>query len=160
MNDSVRIRQAGPADAQVVDALVREIAAHEGESEHVGATPDRWREVLGRADVTVLLAERDGETLGYVSAQRRLHMWSGEDILALDDLFVRAEARDGGVGRRLMTALAERAAADRLVIRWEVKPENEAAQRFYRRLGGALFPMVVVRWLPDSYLPLIEDRQP
>ncbi|MCT2281265.1 GNAT family N-acetyltransferase [Micromonospora chalcea] len=160
MNDSVRIRQAGPDDAQVVDALVREIAAHEGESEHVGATPDRWREVLGRADVTVLLAERDGETLGYVSAQRRLHMWSGEDILALDDLFVRAEARDGGVGRRLMTALAERAAAERLVIRWEVKPENEAAQRFYRRLGGALFPKVVVRWLPDSYLPLTEDRQP
>ncbi|AXO33379.1 GNAT family N-acetyltransferase [Micromonospora sp. B006] len=158
MNDAVRIRQAGPDDANVVDALVREIAAHEGESEYVGATPDRWREVLGRADVTVLLAERDGEPLGYVSAQRRLHMWSGADILALDDLFVRAQARDGGVGRLLMTALAERAAADRLVIRWEVKPENEAAQRFYRRIGGALFPKVVVRWLPESYLPLIEDR--
>lgn len=158
VNDAIRIRQAGPDDAAVVDALVREIAAHEEESEHVGATPDRWREVLGRADVTVLLAERDGETLGYVSAQRRLHMWSGEDIVALDDLFVRAEARDGGVGRRLMTALAERAAAERLVIRWEVKPENEAAQRFYRRLGGTLYPKVVVRWLPESYLPLIEDR--
>ena len=158
MNDAIRIRQAGPDDAAAVDALVREIAAHEGESEHVGATPDRWREVLGRADVTVLLAERDGEVLGYVSAQRRLHMWSGEDILALDDLFVRTEARDGGVGRRLMVALAERAAADRLVIRWEVKPENEAAQRFYHRLGGTLFPKVVVRWLPESYLPLTEDR--
>ncbi|MEU7795301.1 GNAT family N-acetyltransferase [Micromonospora tulbaghiae] len=158
MNDAIRIRQAGPDDAAVVDALVREIAAHEGESEHVGATPDRWREVLGRADVTVLLAERDGDVLGYVSAQRRLHMWSGTDILALDDLFVRAEARDGGLGRRLMVALAERAAAERLVIRWEVKPENEDAQRFYRRLGGIIFPKMVVRWLPESYLPLIEDR--
>lgn len=155
MNDTITIRRAGPNDATTVDTLVREIAAHEGDSAHVIVTTAGWRSLLARADVTVLLAERAGEPLGYVSAQRRLHLWTGADILALDDLYVRAQARDGGVGRRLMTALARRAAVDRLAIRWEVKPENAAAQRFYRRLGARLFTKVIVGWRPDDYLPLL-----
>ncbi|MET8837990.1 GNAT family N-acetyltransferase [Micromonospora sp. NPDC004540] len=155
MNDTITIRRAGPDDATIVDTLVREIAAHEGDSAQVTVTVAGWRSLLGRADVTVLLAERAGEPLGYVSAQRRLHLWSGGDILALDDLYVRAQARDGGVGRRLMTALARRAAVDRLTIRWEVKPENAAAQRFYRRLGARLFTKVIAGWRPEGYLPLL-----
>ncbi|WP_446220026.1 N-acetyltransferase family protein [Micromonospora sp. IBHARD004] len=118
--------------------LVREIAMHEGDDAHVTVTAARWADLLGRDDVTVLLAERAGEPLGYVSAHRRLHLWSGRDILALDDLLVRAPARDAGVGRGLMLALARTAADDGLVIRWEVKPENTGAQRFYRRLGAGL----------------------
>ncbi|MEU5942291.1 GNAT family N-acetyltransferase [Micromonospora sp. NPDC047548] len=59
------------------------------------------------------------------------------------------------MGRQLMTALAGSAAADRLAIRWEVKPENVAAQRFYRRLGATLRTRVVAGWRPESYLPLI-----
>ncbi|MFC0029970.1 GNAT family N-acetyltransferase [Micromonospora chaiyaphumensis] len=155
MNDTITIRRACPDDAPVVDTLVREIAAHEGDSAHVHVTASGWRDLLGRADVTVLLAERAGEPLGYVSAQRRLHLWTGGDILALDDLYVRAQARDGGVGRELMTALARCAAVDRLTIRWEVKPENVAAQRFYRRLGARLFTKVVAGWPPEGYLPLL-----
>ncbi|WP_433287426.1 N-acetyltransferase family protein [Micromonospora sp. CA-244673] len=155
MNDTISIRRAGPDDAPVVDTLVREIAAHEGDSAHVTVTAERWHELLRRDDVTVLLAERAGEPLGYVSAQRRLHLWTGGDILALDDLYVRAQARDGGVGRELMTALARCAAVDRLAIRWEVKPENVAAQRFYGRLGARLFTKVIVGWRPEDYLPLL-----
>ncbi|SBT41294.1 GNAT family N-acetyltransferase [Micromonospora narathiwatensis] len=155
MTQAITIRPAGPADASTVDTLVREIAAHEGDAVHVTATATRWVELLGRDDVTVLLAERAGQPLGYVSALRRVHLWSGRDILALDDLWVRASARDAGVGRALMLALARVAADDGLVIRWEVKPENEAAQRFYRRLDARLFTKVIAGWRPESYLPLL-----
>ena len=54
----------------------------------------------------MLLAERDGGPVGYVSAVRRLHLWTGGDVLALDDLYVRPGHRDAGIGRRLMAALA------------------------------------------------------
>lgn len=155
MTDPVTIRPAGPADATTVHTLVREIAVHEGDDAHVTVTAARWAGLLGRDDVTVLLAERAGEPLGYVSAHRRLHLWSGRDIFALDDLWVRAPARDAGVGRALMLALARTAADDGLVIRWEVKPENTGAQRFYRRLGAGLRPKVVVGWPPERYLPLL-----
>lgn len=155
MTESVTIRRAGPADAATVHTLVTEIAAHEGDAAHVTVTVARWAELLGRDDVTVLLAERSGEPLGYVSALRRLHLWSGRDILALDDLWVRAAARDAGVGRTLMLALARTAAADGLTIRWEVKPRNEAAQRFYRRLGANLWTKVIVGWPAERYEPLL-----
>ena len=155
MTESVTIRRAGPADAATVHTLVTEIAAHEGEAEHVTVTAARWAELLDRDDVTVLLAERAGEPLGYVSALRRLHLWSGRDILALDDLWVRPAARDAGVGRALMLALARTATADGLTIRWEVRPDNEAAQRFYRRLGANLWPKMVVGWPAASYQALL-----
>ncbi|MEV0154766.1 GNAT family N-acetyltransferase [Micromonospora sp. NPDC050686] len=151
ITDSVpTLRRAAPADAATVDALVRELATHEGDAEHVTTDVPRWREMLGRDDVVVLLAERAGRPLGYVSAQRRPHLWSGRDILALDDLYVRADARDAGVGRRLMTGLAASVADEGLLIRWEVKPGNAAAQRFYRRLGAKLWTKVVAAWQPAT----------
>jgi ribosomal protein S18 acetylase RimI-like enzyme len=135
--------------------MVREIAALEGDD--VTATDQRWAEVLGRPDVLVLLAERGGEPVGYVSAVRRLHLWLGTDVLALDDLFVRDGHRDAGVGRLLMTELARLASAEDLVVRWEVREDNTAAQRFYRRLGARMWPKVVAWWPPEAQRTLLRE---
>lgn len=62
------IRRAIPEDAETVRMLVIELADHQDEGEHVRGTAERWREMLGRDDVIVLLAERDGVPAGYVSA--------------------------------------------------------------------------------------------
>ncbi|MGY1693702.1 MULTISPECIES: N-acetyltransferase family protein [unclassified Geodermatophilus] len=145
------IRRATPADAATVAAMVREIAAHEDQAEHVHVTDERWQQLLGRPDVLVLLAERDGAAVGYVSAVRRLHLWTGGDVLDLDDLYVRPGCRDGGVGRRLMAALAALAAPEQLLVRWGVEADNVDAQRFYRRLGATLRPKVVAAWTPAAY---------
>jgi ribosomal protein S18 acetylase RimI-like enzyme len=148
---TLTIRPAGPDDAAVVAAMVREIAEHEDQSAHVHVDEELWRSLLARPDVTVLLAERGGAAVGYVSAVRRLHLWTGGDVLALDDLFVRPGSRDGGVGRQLMTALAAVAAPERLLITWGVEPDNVDAQRFYRRLGARLRDKVLVSWSPEAY---------
>ncbi|HEX5534003.1 MAG TPA: GNAT family N-acetyltransferase [Actinomycetales bacterium] len=154
----VGIRRADVADAETVMTMVSEIAAHEDQLQHVTVSTDRWREFLKRDDVIVLLAERHGEAVGYVSCIRRLHLWSDRDVLALDDLYVRDGERDGGVGRRLMFALAEYATPERLTITWGVEPENEAAQRFYRRLGAKLRPKVLASWAPREASS--EERSP
>ncbi|WP_204263556.1 GNAT family N-acetyltransferase [Geodermatophilus normandii] len=83
----ITIRRATPTDAGEVAAMVREIAEHEGQSAHVHVDVRRWRTLLGRPDVVVLLAERDGRAVGCVSAVRQLHLWTGDDVLALDDLY-------------------------------------------------------------------------
>ena len=146
------IRRAGPEDAPTVMEMVREIAAHEGQLQHVKVTTQRWAEVLARPDVVLLIAERDGVALGYVSAIRRIHLWSEKDVLALDDLYVREHARDGGVGRLLMTALAgSYAAPDQLTITWGLEPDNAAAARFYRRLGANLRDKTHAGWGPENY---------
>ncbi len=152
---SPTVRRAGPRDAATVLAMVGELATLEGGD--VAGTAARWAQVLGRGDVLVLLAEQDGEPVGYVSAVRRLHLWLGTDVLALDDLFVRNGHRDAGVGRLLMTEVARRASAEDLVVRWEVGEDNTDAQRFYRRLGAQLWPKVVVWWPPDAQRGLLAD---
>jgi ribosomal protein S18 acetylase RimI-like enzyme len=146
----VDVRRAGPDDAAIVLTMVREIAAHEGDASDAAGTPESWAAMLRRPEVVVLIAERDGAPVGYVSAVRKLHLWLGEDILALDDLFVRDGHRDAGVGRLLMTELARLATQDRLLIRWEMQRDNVAAQRFYARLGASLRTKVIAAWSHEA----------
>jgi ribosomal protein S18 acetylase RimI-like enzyme len=150
---AVTIRRATDADAADVAVMVREIAAHEDQAAHVHVDEDQWRRLLARPEVIVLLAERDGAPVGYVSAIRQLHLWTGGDVLNLDDLYVRPGHRDAGVGRQLMAALAAVAAPDQLLIRWGMEPDNVDAQRFYRRLGATLRPKVLACWAPTAYFP-------
>ncbi len=146
----VQVRAAVPDDASVVLTMVREIAAHEGNASDVAGSPESWAMMLARPDVVVLLAERDGVPAGYVSAVRKLHLWLGRDIYALDDLYVRDGYRDAGVGRLLMHELARLAAAEDMVVRWEVAEQNAAAQRFYRRLGATLRTKLIAAWSPEA----------
>lgn len=152
---TVTIRRAAPADAATVQTLVLEIAAHEGDTHHVRVTAERWEQLLGRDDVVVLVAERDGRALGYTSAVRRLHLWSGGDVLAVDDVWVRPGERSAGLGRRLLTAMARVAAPEGLTLTWGVEPENAGAQRFYAGLGATLRDKVLAGWSPDAYGPLV-----
>jgi ribosomal protein S18 acetylase RimI-like enzyme len=144
----VDVRRAGPDDAGAVLTMVREIAAHEGDVTDVVSDLDTWTAMLARPDVVVLLAVRDGRPVGYVSAVRRLHLWLGTDILVLDDLYVREDSRDAGVGRLLLARLAVVAEPEQLLIRWEMREDNVAAQRFYRRLGASLRTKVIAYWRP------------
>lgn len=102
------VRRVVPEDAETILTLVAEIAAHQSQGGHVTADAARWRTMLGRADVVVLLAEDEGQALGYVSAVRRLHLRSGSDVIGLDDLYVRPAHRSRGVGRVLMEPIAPR----------------------------------------------------
>ncbi|GGU14569.1 GNAT family N-acetyltransferase [Nocardioides albus] len=138
------IRAAIPDDAETVHTLVGEIAAHQAQSASVTVTAEQWAGYLERPEITVLLAEGDGDPVGYVSAVRRLHLWSGSDIIALDDLYVRPGHRDAGVGKLLMTELANRSGD--LTITWGVQPDNDAAIRFYRRLGATVRAKVMCAW--------------
>ncbi len=154
MTATVTVRRATPADTADVAAMVREIAAHEEQSAHVHVDEATWRGLLARPEVVVLLAERDGAPVGYVSAIRQLHLWTGGDVLNLDDLYVRPGHRDAGVGRLLMAALAAHAAPDQLLLRWGMEVGNVDAQRFYRRLGATLRPKILATWPPTAYRDL------
>jgi ribosomal protein S18 acetylase RimI-like enzyme len=148
---AITIRRATPADAADVTAMVAEIAAHEDQAAHVQVSDDQWAALLARPDVLVLVAARGGAAVGYVSAVRQLHLWTGGDVLDLDHLYVRPGHRDAGVGRQLMAALAAVAAPEQLLIRWGMEAGNVDAQRFYRRLGATLRPKVLAAWTPSAY---------
>lgn len=150
----VTIRRAAPEDAPDVAAMVHEIATHENQAALVLVTDQQWFSLLQRPEVIVLLAERDGRAVGYVSCLRQLYLWTRGDVLNLDDLYVRPGHRDAGVGQQLMAALAALAAPEQLLIRWGVEVDNIDAQRFYRRLGASLRSKIVASWAPNAYTDL------
>ncbi len=149
--EPILIRRAGPLDAELIDTMVREIARHEDSLEHVMSEPEDWRRMLAREDVVVLIATDGIQALGYASTTRRLNLWLARDILALDDLYVREAARNRGIGRLLMMAVAQLAGDDGLTVVWGARLDNVEAHRFYRRLGAELTTKVVAAWAPDAY---------
>lgn len=155
----IEIRRAGLADAPAVDAMVRELAAHEGSLPHVAVDATGWRAMLERPEVHVMLAEVAGETAGFVSAVRRTHLWSGGDLLALDDLYVRGEYRGAGIGGRLMTEMARLAAREGVAVSWGVRVDNFAAQRFYERLGARLQTHMTAHSSRDAIARHLETQE-
>ena len=85
-----------------------------------------------------------------VSSVRQVNLWQGRHILALDDLYVRAEHRGRHVGEELMRALARHAeTAGHQLIRWELETDNAGARRFYQRLGAPSATRASPPWQPN-----------
>ncbi|MEU4231225.1 GNAT family N-acetyltransferase [Nonomuraea sp. NPDC026600] len=140
------IRRATPDDARTVHDLIRALAEHQDQPSAITVSVDDLKRMLARPEITYLIAERDGLAIGYVSWLQRIRFWSGENYLALDDLYVTGAERGRGVGEQLMRAIAE--AADGRLIRWEVAEANVTAQRFYERIGATLISKKIGRWQP------------
>jgi ribosomal protein S18 acetylase RimI-like enzyme len=156
--ERVLIRRADSQDAATVGELLLELAEHEDTAHAVRASVEDWTRMLSDRAVVVLIARIDDRPVGYVSGVRQLNLWVGQDILAMDDLYVRAEARDRGIGGRLMAALAHHAQDDNLLITWGVREDNDAGHRFYRRLGATLRTKMVAAWQPQDYATYLENR--
>jgi GNAT superfamily N-acetyltransferase len=101
---------------------------------------------------TVLIAELDGETVGYLNYFIGVFMDDATPTLHVADFFVSARYRLRGAGKALMLE-ARRIAMDLGASRlfWTVWRKNEGAIRFYKKLGaepeGA---SVLMQWLIGS----------
>ena len=135
----VAIRPATRADVATVLRFVRELAAFEREPDAVLATEEMLAEALFGSSpaAEAVIAERDGEAVGFALFFHNFSTWTGRRGLYLEDLYVTPEARGGGVGAALLQHLAA-LAIDRGCARfeWSVLDWNEGAIAFYRALGA------------------------
>ena len=134
----ISVRLAEMEDAELLLALIRELARYERAPEDaVSATPaDLIRYGFGpERRFEALLAEIDGEPAGFALFFPGFSTWAGRPTLYLEDIFVREWARGRGVGRALMACLASIAIEhgwrrlDLSVLDWN------PARDFYHRLG-------------------------
>ena len=133
------IRTGGPDDAPAVHRLVTALAEYEREPDAVKSTPDVIRRQLAdsRPPFECLLAEADGEVVGFALFFPTYSTWLGRQGLWLEDLFVLESHRQRGIGRALLTRVAQLAVARGCGrLEWSVLDWNEPALAFYRRLGA------------------------
>ncbi|MGO4573428.1 GNAT family N-acetyltransferase [Microvirga sp. 2TAF3] len=152
VKNGVRVREAGIDDAPTILALIKELAAFENLSPFVETDEARLRE-HGFGDAPrfhVLLAEADGEAIGFLSYMIRYSIWGGGAFINLDDLFVSERARGRGTGRALMRRLAEIAVEKRMVVRWELLVDNGPAKAFYEAIGATISEKLIARWSVDA----------
>lgn len=140
------IRKALREDVPAVLALVKQLAAYEREPDAVVATEEDFlRDGFGETPAfQVLVAEEDGQVVGFAFYFFSYSTWVGRRCLYLEDLFVEPAHRGRGAGLALMRALAREALANecrRFV--WQVLDWNAPAIAFYESLGAK----VLKEWL-------------
>lgn len=133
------IRPATAHDAPLLSTMIHELA----EFEHLGhecsiAEEDILREGFGaEPKFRVVIAELDGAPVGYALFFPFFSSFQGRPGLFLDDLFVRPDFRQHGVGKSLLAHVAGIAWKEKFFcMRWEVLDWNKPAIDFYNNLGA------------------------
>jgi GNAT superfamily N-acetyltransferase len=101
-------------------------------------TRETWRRLFdGLEPVHGLVAERNGEILGFVHYLfHRSTTATGPDCY-LRDLFTRADTRGAGVGEALIRSVGQRAkAAGASRVYWQTHETNATARRLYDRVAS------------------------
>ncbi len=133
---SIVYRQMRDADAAVVAAMVQGLADHVGVPITTGLTGPKL--LAARDLIDVVVADENGKLLGACLALMTFSTWRGTRGLYIVDLFVEERARGRNVGLDLMKQAARRGLAKGArFIKLEVDTGNEAAARFYTRIGFA-----------------------
>ena len=139
------MRVARPQELDRVAALWTLLAAHHGSAPGLApaagtafAVRDHLAEQLRDEDAVLLVAEQDGQLVGFGSARvlRRPPIFAETARGEIEALFVREGHRRGGIGRalaeRLFAWLAERGLGR---VALQVASDNREGQRFWRALG-------------------------
>lgn len=139
MNAALRIRPGTSADAETIAMLVRELADYEKLLPEAKGTAADFRRELDapNAVISVLIAEWNGEPVGFALYFFNFSTFVARRGLYLEDLFVRPAQRAHGIGRALLRELARIAKArDCGRMEWAVLDWNEPALGFYQTLGA------------------------
>ena len=135
---TLTIRPATPQDVALILRFVRELAEFEREPDAVKATEESLNHALfGERSAEAVIAEQDGEPMGFALFFHNFSTWTGLKGLYLEDLYVTPEARGSGVGTALLRHLAG-IALDRDCGRfeWAVLDWNTPAIDFYTAMGA------------------------
>jgi GNAT superfamily N-acetyltransferase len=138
-SNSVRIEVATEHDVPLILKLITSLAEYERLADQVVATETSLRESLfgGRRGAEVAIAYADAEPIGFAVWFHTYSTFLGRVGLYLEDVFVVPEWRRRGVGRQLLSYVAQVAVTRGCGrMEWSVLDWNELAIGFYRKLGA------------------------
>lgn len=123
-------------DAKDLISLVRALARYEKLRPPTDAAVKRLIADIGRR-IRVLLAEVDGQPVGYAIYLFTYSSFLARPTLYLEDVFVLPGHRRGGIGVRFFEELRRAARREKCGrMEWVALDWNAPAHRFYRKLGA------------------------
>lgn len=135
----ISLRLAGAKDAEAISGL----CALHAEFERAAFNPQGHFQRLAQAlrgenpRILILLAEKAGLPIAYVSLVREFSTWQAREYLHMDCLFVKDSMRGLGVGRALFAAAQNEARRLGLnELQWQTPAWNADAIGFYQHLGA------------------------
>lgn len=134
-----RVRRARESDVDAMVGLVHELAEYERAPHECHLTAEQLTVALFRRSPALFghVAEVDGEVVGCALWFKNFSTWDGEHGIYLEDLYVRRNARDSGLGKALLAALAEECLRQGYTrLQWWVLDWNQPAIGFYKSLGA------------------------
>lgn len=137
MDTAIQIR-ARRVDVPLLLNFIKELADYEHMSDQEIATEPLLEEwIFDKQKAEVLVAELGGAPAGFALFFHSFSTFLGRAGLFLEDLYVRPEYRDRGVGKALIARLAaltvERGCGR---LEWNCLDWNEPSVGFYRALGA------------------------
>lgn len=131
----IKIRNATTKDFQAILSLIKEHAIFSKSQEKVTNTVDQMQK--DKALFKCLVAENQkNEIIGIAIYYITYSSWVGKSIY-LDDLYIKKEFREKGIGSAFMNRIIETAKKTNCNrIRWHVLKWNKAAIDFYKKQGA------------------------
>ena len=139
MQNDERIRRARPDDVPAIVDLVYGLAEYERAPQECRLTAEQLQTALfgDKPAVFCHVAEIGGEVVGCALWFLNFSTWRGVHGIYLEDLFVRPEQRGSGLGKALLTALAQECVTNGYErLEWSVLDWNTPAIDFYKSLGA------------------------
>jgi GNAT superfamily N-acetyltransferase len=155
MQKDERIRRARPDDVPAIVDLVYGLAEYERAPEECRLTAEQLQTALFGEKPAVFchVAETGGEVVGCALWFLNFSTWRGVHGIYLEDLFVRPEQRGSGLGKALLTALAQECVTNGYErLEWSVLNWNTPAIDFYKSLGAGAQDEWTVYRLTDEAL--------
>lgn len=133
---SLTIRRIDLSALDRVAPLFDDYRRFYGQPADLQRATDFLRERLERGESAILLAERAATAVGFTQLYPMFSSVRTARVWILNDLYVAATARRGGVGRALLDAAAGFARAEGAAgLSLETSRDNAAARALYRAAG-------------------------
>jgi GNAT superfamily N-acetyltransferase len=140
------IRPATPEDIPLILQFIRELAEYErSPASAIATAEDLRRDGWGvNPKFRCVIADWEGQPAGFALFFYNYSTWQGRPGLYLEDVFVRPRFRGRGIGKALLTHVAQTAVHENCGrFQWQVLDWNTPAIEFYKSLGA----IVLGEWL-------------
>jgi len=134
-----QLRPATADDVSAILGFICELADYEHLRHEVTATEEKLHATLfgEQRYAEVILAEVDGKAVGMALFFHNYSTFLAQPGIHLEDLYIQPAHRGLGLGKALITRLAQLAVErDCGRLEWQVLDWNEPARQFYRSLGA------------------------